>query len=319
MIKFIYQNEKEAIKMKKNLCLLFVLCMMVTVLYYPVAAAETVLYNFYENVDIPFSCDLDGDGKDDSFSVDYYTNYFQRFVFVINGNQHVFAVERHGGYGDFAITDIDETDGFKDIIVIGYYKNDWIKLYRYDGGKLLEHTDSIGVPDSENDEHIEITAGGGDLIVKRGNEVVEYSEFSFKDAEIFTEDDIKDWYEDGTDYNGYPIEFNGERMQFDQVPINKNDRILVPIRAIFEKMGYSMTWDAETRTAHALKNEDTMSVQIGNKTIFYNINGVAGTYECDVAPLIVGGRTMIPLRGVAESAGCNVNWCDDGVVRITTN
>lgn len=36
---------------------------------------------------------------------------------------------------------------------------------------------------------------------------------------------------------------NGTKVEFDQPPIIQNGRTLVPMRAIFEALGYEVTWD----------------------------------------------------------------------------
>jgi hypothetical protein len=48
------------------------------------------------------------------------------------------------------------------------------------------------------------------------------------------------------------------------------------------------------------------------------INGSA--FSLDVPPEIIDGRTLVPLRFISETFGCNVNW--DGntqTVSISTN
>ncbi len=306
--------------MKKFLCLIAVFCMVLSVWSVPAAAQEN-LYDYFENIDVPFYYDLDGDGIEDTFSVDCYSNYFGRYAFNINNKNFIFDVVRHGSYAYFAVVDIDETDSFLDIVLIGSYKGAWGTVFRYDGEKLLAHPNTLEVTtrsDYEGLDELVISAGGDKLSIKCGEETFVHEGLNFEPAKLYTEQQLKeedpDWY-----CSLYTVEVDGEVVEFDQCPVNKNDRLLVPVRAIFEKMGYAMIWDEETRTAHAASGDNFISVQIGNKTIFYTIDGVSGTYECDVAPQIVGDRTLIPLRGVAESGGCTVEWDEDAnTARITT-
>ncbi|MBE7060883.1 MAG: copper amine oxidase N-terminal domain-containing protein [Ruminococcaceae bacterium] len=104
------------------------------------------------------------------------------------------------------------------------------------------------------------------------------------------------------------VVLNGQELSFDQPPVIINDRTMVPIRAIFEAMGYAVEWNQNTKTATATKGIDKIVVQIGNHIISYTTNGVSGTYYCDVAPQIISDRTLVPVRAIAESAGCNVDW-----------
>lgn len=105
------------------------------------------------------------------------------------------------------------------------------------------------------------------------------------------------------------VNLNGKQILFDQPPIMaEGDRVIVPIRAIFEAMGYEVTWDQDTMTAVAISNDDNIQIQVGNKIIKYYLDGIKGEYTCDVLPQIISDRVLVPVRAVAESAGCNVSW-----------
>ena len=93
-------------------------------------------------------------------------------------------------------------------------------------------------------------------------------------------------------------------IPFDQPPIMENDRVMVPMRAIFEALGYEVDWYDTTKTAVAHKESSTITVQLNNPKIIYNEN----TYTCDVYPNIINGRTLVPVRAIAECADCNVEW-----------
>ena len=97
---------------------------------------------------------------------------------------------------------------------------------------------------------------------------------------------------------------NGTKLTFDQPPIIENDRTMVPIRAIFEALGYTLDWNGDTQTATATNGSNTIKVTVGSNTIFYT----GGTYNCDVAPINRSGRILVPVRAIAECAGCTVDW-----------
>ena len=46
-------------------------------------------------------------------------------------------------------------------------------------------------------------------------------------------------------------------MQFDEEPVEESERLLVPVRAIFEELGAEVEWEEETQIITA-KKEDTM-------------------------------------------------------------
>lgn len=104
------------------------------------------------------------------------------------------------------------------------------------------------------------------------------------------------------------VTLNGNGIYFDQAPIMVNERVLVPIRAIFEAMGYTVMWNQDTQTANAQKGSEIITVQVGNDKVYYTTNGKSDVYTCDVLPQIISDRILVPVRAVAESAGCNVDW-----------
>ena len=101
------------------------------------------------------------------------------------------------------------------------------------------------------------------------------------------------------------VEVNGNNIVFeDQQPEIVDGRTLVPLRGVFDSMGFSVEWDEASRSAK-------ISNSIKDITMTENIKRVTSntkTIDIDVAPQIIGGRLMIPLRAVAESIDASVNW-----------
>ena len=95
-----------------------------------------------------------------------------------------------------------------------------------------------------------------------------------------------------------------EKLIFDQNPVIEGGRVLVPFRAIAESLGADVMWIGETQTVTAKKDDIEIIMNIG-KNIAY-VNGVA--INLDVAPKILNGRTLLPLRFFAESFGVEVIW-----------
>lgn len=100
------------------------------------------------------------------------------------------------------------------------------------------------------------------------------------------------------------VVFEGEQMTFDVPPVIEDDRTLVPMRAIFEKLGYSVEWDGDTRSIKATNNTDEINMHIDFYTFWRNGEAI----QMDVAPAIRDGRTLVPLRAVTEASGCEVQW-----------
>ena len=78
-----------------------------------------------------------------------------------------------------------------------------------------------------------------------------------------------------------------EYLETDQPAFIENGRTFVPMRAIFEKLGAQVNWDASTGTVSAQRGEKLVTID---------------------KPRIVNGRTMVPLRYVSETLGSKVDW-----------
>ena len=103
------------------------------------------------------------------------------------------------------------------------------------------------------------------------------------------------------------VEVNGETVKTDVPPVIKNNRVLIPMRAIFEALGAEIDWNGETRTVVANTASNSVIMQINNAAI--TVNGeVKGL---DVAPEILMNRALVPARAVSESLGAKVSWDEE--------
>ena len=112
---------------------------------------------------------------------------------------------------------------------------------------------------------------------------------------------------------------DGEKLSFDVAPYIVDGFTMVPMRAIFESIGASVTWDQETKTVIALYNvnEDVKALvlQVGRNYAYLNNDKV----EFKKSAEIVNDRTFVPLRAVNETLGYKVDWDQDTyTVTITT-
>ena len=98
---------------------------------------------------------------------------------------------------------------------------------------------------------------------------------------------------------------DGEKLNFDQPPIIKEDRTLVPMRKIFEALDAQVFWDEPSQSVTALKGNDVFLLHIGKAELYKN---GAVVYTMAVPAQIVNDRTLVPLRAVSESLGCEVAW-----------
>jgi len=109
------------------------------------------------------------------------------------------------------------------------------------------------------------------------------------------------------------VEVNGQTVECTQPPIIYNDRVLIPLRDVFNAVGAEVGWNENTYTAVGVKGRDIVKVTIDDDVIYKNGTPV----KTDAPAKLVNGSTMVPVRAVAEAFGCGVEW-DGNNVLITS-
>ncbi len=110
------------------------------------------------------------------------------------------------------------------------------------------------------------------------------------------------------------VQISGQSLYFDQPPVMENNRVLVPMRTIFEVVGAEVNWVAEKSTVKAQKGDLSIILPLNQKEA--TINGTSR--QLDVPAKSVNGRTLVPLRFVSEALGCKVDWlANQSLVKIT--
>ena len=108
---------------------------------------------------------------------------------------------------------------------------------------------------------------------------------------------------------------DGTQVKFDAQPRIIENRTMVPMRAIFEAIGATVNWNAETRTASSTFRGTTVSITVGTNILLKNNTEI----PLDVPAQVVESRTLVPVRAIAESFDCKVEWLGDiRTVRIVT-
>ena len=100
---------------------------------------------------------------------------------------------------------------------------------------------------------------------------------------------------------------NGKIVPLDAPPIIVNSRTLVPLRAIAEALGADVNWNPDTRQVTVKLNDTTILLTIGSPLAM--VNGLI--IPIDTTPIISNGRTMVPLRFIAETLNAEVSWNPD--------
>jgi len=105
---------------------------------------------------------------------------------------------------------------------------------------------------------------------------------------------------------------NNAAKTMDAAPIILESRTVLPIRYVAETLGASVDWQPDEQKVTTIFNGKTVELWIGQ-----NSARVDGNYKLidpdnpNVVPVIIPpGRTMLPLRFIAENLGCRVDWND---------
>lgn len=98
------------------------------------------------------------------------------------------------------------------------------------------------------------------------------------------------------------VEVNGNIIDAEAVIVD--NRTLVPVRGVFEELGYEVTYDNVTKTANLTRGSSVVTMTAGNT--FFTADGNEITPE--VPQQIIDGRFMLPLRAVGEAIGAEVSW-----------
>jgi len=104
------------------------------------------------------------------------------------------------------------------------------------------------------------------------------------------------------------VYYDGKLLRFNVPPTVINGTTLVQFRTIFEALGYEVTWNQEKQEVFATDGNREITLTIGNKRAITSIGGMTRNYTLDVAPMIINGSTMVPLRFISEFSGKFVDW-----------
>lgn len=144
--------------------------------------------------------------------------------------------------------------------------------------------------------------------------------------------------QDSTNFDAIAVYVDSSGVTWtDAVPyIDSNNRTMVPLRAVADAMGLTVTWNQKTETATftgeayydggeeysasiGMPCEVSISFKIGSKTasVSYKSMETAATQtskksvQMNTTPVIQNGRTYAPIRYLAEAFGFGVDWNGD--------
>lgn len=86
-------------------------------------------------------------------------------------------------------------------------------------------------------------------------------------------------------------------------------RTLVPVRGVFEYLGYTVDWQADTKTAVLTSSGGETVISLTDGEAAFTVNDE--TITPDVPQQIINGRFMLPLRSISEAIGARVGWNEE--------
>lgn len=117
--------------------------------------------------------------------------------------------------------------------------------------------------------------------------------------------------------SGISINIDGSDLYMDVPPIIMGGRTMVPLRAVSEAVGCKVDWFEEDQSIVVYSpagGDPILFMGINDPDVTRNYyNGQTGEITGEVImidspPVISNGRTMVPLRFIAESIGFDVEW-----------
>ena len=191
------------------------------------------------------------------------------------------------------LEDIDLGELDFDINEIDIDRIDFSKFENIDFGEVEELADIEGL----------LKEGKLDKISKIIEGIIEESDIDLDDLDI---DSIKE------KLKGRGLEerifVRGELMEFsDVMPVLREDRVLLPLRAISEALGAKVDWDGENKVVTVERDDILIELEIGNNKVLVN----GEEREIDVPASIENGRTLVPLRFVSEILGDKVEYDEE--------
>ena len=231
-----------------------------------------------------------------------------------------------GGYVEHAWMGV-ELDGeiymFDSQVEDDVAKGGEIRYYYF--GKTLEELGGSHIPNEELFERFKKESGYADMEEETARtaeeedseeaeeveeeseeEEAEEEESQRRKQESREEEEISEKIEEEWEDSSEKIRImvNGRRLLLEQPPVIVEGRTLVPMRAIFEALGASVSWDQNTQMILSERDDLLVILQLNSTQMYHN--GTAVTL--DVPAMMINERTMVPTRAVAAAFGCDVVW-----------
>ncbi len=112
-----------------------------------------------------------------------------------------------------------------------------------------------------------------------------------------------------TEMPNVKIVIDGQIGNYEDTPINMNNRTLLPLRGILVNLGVNndnehIIWNSQEKSVTVLKDSTKIFLKIGSNKATVNDEEI----ELDASPVVHKNRTYIPVNFIAKSLGMKVVW-----------
>lgn len=177
----------------------------------------------------------------------------------------------------------------------GWIPCDPTYTYVVNNKKTVEYSRLTGIKELRYSEYTELPDSPIMYSFRGGNVDIEFDILATRIANDFS---------DALDNEPLCLYYEELPLIFDVEPINVNNRILVPLRGVFNVLGARVDYNAFTRQIIIKSPEKEIILSIDDSTSLVNGQKV----QMDVSPIIVKDRVLVPIRFVAETMGVKVDW-----------
>lgn len=107
--------------------------------------------------------------------------------------------------------------------------------------------------------------------------------------------------------------FNGEETKLDMgVPMIRDGRTMLPVRFVTEKLGAKVNWIEEEKLVDIMYEGTNVKFYIDNSQYMIGEQRL----QFDTVPIIIGDRTYIPARALAEAVDKNIYWNEENRIVV---
>ena len=114
---------------------------------------------------------------------------------------------------------------------------------------------------------------------------------------------------------------NGKPVVAETPAVIVSDRTMLPFRAVFNALGVpdnSIRWNPNSKSIEVWAQKKYIFLAIGSNFALINDGISDSMVQLDAPPYIEMGRTMVPVRFVAETLGADVTWQEKSRTVIIT-